>query len=231
MGNGWTRCRYFRVCNLGLYQIMDVYPINLGSINKGVTLTVWTEGIKGKPYDLAILDRGTPNKVYYQRTLTDPKAVINLPLHSQRPVIVSNNRVITRVSQSKLKYPNIPYLDVATHKRPYSLDDIKLVPNPNIDSPARMFTNKPVIEFNPIKMDKMPIPIQMFIYCHELGHQYFNDEEKADRWATITFLNRGFNLSSAIYALTKVLNHSNQNIERMIKQDQLLQQLSKRYYG
>ena len=55
-------------------------------------------------------------------------------------------------------------------------------------------------------------------------------KKKTDAWATVSFLNDGYNISSAIYALTKILGRSEENVKRMLAQHKLLLEISKNYY-
>lgn len=96
--------------------------------------------------------------------------------------------------------------------------DFKIIYNPDFtNGPARNFTLKKIIETGPLYKEQ-PFPIRLFILLHECGHFYYKDEDFADLWAAKTFIDMGYNNSSALYALTKVLNFkSKKNEERIMK--------------
>lgn len=90
-----------------------------------------------------------------------------------------------------------------------------IVHNENLTStPARNFTNKGVIETGKT-FKHFPFPIRLFILCHEVGHFFYADEENADLYACKIFLENGYNKSTALYALTKVLKANIQNKKRV----------------
>lgn len=188
-----------------------------------------TENTGGEPYILTAKD--TNGQTWYWRELSDNEAIINLPSHSGLIKLDTSSGNIVSTLIGDLKPPVIPYLYEPETKRPYQLSDIVFKENYSIKSPARMFTDKPIVEWNPNLLKRYPKPIQKFIMWHEIGHNFFDDEQKADTWATITFLNEGWCLSSAIYALTKVLGKSSENINRMLFQNELLKKLSALYYA
>ncbi len=64
--------------------------------------------------------------------------------------------------------------------------------------------------------------MKLFILLHELGHQKFTTEWKTDLFALAHFLNLGYNESQAFYALTSVLNRKPDNIDRIKKMFNLL---------
>ena len=90
--------------------------------------------------------------------------------------------------------------------------------NKNLNgTPARNFYREGVIEISP-KFLTLPYPVQVFIICHEIGHSYYHDEEKADLYACKLYLKLGFNGSTAIHSLTDVLNFkSYKNKDRINK--------------
>lgn len=187
---------------------------------------------------LSPLNAQGKRKIYYDRISNDEIVNIPLPKHSNTVFIRTTGIPINNILTGPLKPPKIPYLDKPTRKAPYSADQIRIEKNPNLKSPALIFRNKPVIQYNPLILEKLPTPVQTFILFHEMGHIFFGPELsiedreiKTDRWAVVTFLNEGYPLSSALYALTKVLNRSPLNVKRIIEQSNLLKQLSMQYYG
>lgn len=87
---------------------------------------------------------------------------------------------------------------------------IKRNPGLGEGTPARNFFYKGIIETGP-KFYRQIEPIQRFIILHEIGHFLYKDEWLADLYAAVNFINEGFNNSTALYALTDVLNC---NVER-----------------
>lgn len=87
-------------------------------------------------------------------------------------------------------------------------------------SPARNFTKSGIIEIG-TRFFLFPYPIRVFILLHEIGHFYYKDEINCDLFAANEFIKMGYNNSTAMYALTKVLNCNsalNQNrIETLFK--------------
>jgi len=86
-----------------------------------------------------------------------------------------------------------------------------------VHTPARIFTKQGVIEIGP-KYKSFPFPTRLFILCHEEGHLLYSNEQDADIFALKNYVNNGYNKSSAIYAMTKVLKPSKGNTERILQQ-------------
>jgi hypothetical protein len=207
--------------------ILDLNP-------EGVTLNVAMSGVENKVYVIAVTDvpANTGNRIYFQREVHgESQVIINLPKHSREVVLKVTAGKIGNVWQSKLKPPKIPYQDLAEYSRPYRFEDIIVRADYTISSPACIYKELPVILYNPKLMEEMTEPTKVFVIDHEFGHLFHTDEQKADRWALVTFLNEGYSLSSAIYALTMVLGVSKENVERMVAQHELLKEISLKYYG
>ena len=84
-------------------------------------------------------------------------------------------------------------------------------------TPARHFYQIGLIELGK-SFYKQAYPIRLFILCHEIGHFFYKDEILADLYAAKIFIDNGYNNSTALYALTKVLNSdSEQNYERVLE--------------
>lgn len=84
-------------------------------------------------------------------------------------------------------------------------------------SPARNFTQTGIIETG-TRYKTAPFPIRLFILLHEIGHFLYKNEDNCDAWAAKQFIAMGYNNSTAIYALTKVLNcESPTNKQRILK--------------
>lgn len=93
-----------------------------------------------------------------------------------------------------------------------------IVFNPGLtDTPARNFFKKGLIEVG-TNFVKQPYPIRVFILLHEIAHFKYSDESNCDLWAAQEFIKKGFNNSTAYYALKNVLNPGSvRNQQRIIK--------------
>jgi len=199
-----------------------------------ITVHLTIEGTQGRPYTVALLDSKNLHKarVFYEHHKVRKNEIsFNLKHVPKNPILFLSRGKLKMYYSSPFRSPRIPYQDEPTVKRNYRLEDIVLMRNYHINGPARMYTNKPVIQHNPHLMNQYSEPTKKFIFLHEVGHHFHNDESKTDAWAAVTFLNDGGNISAAIYALTKVMGRSPENVRRMLEQHELLKEISRRYYG
>ncbi len=92
-----------------------------------------------------------------------------------------------------------------------------IVYNPELTgTPARNFFRKGLIEVG-TQFKKQPYPIRVFILLHEIAHFYYSSEENCDIWAAQEFIKRGYNNSTAFYALKNVLQFkSERNKARLV---------------
>lgn len=67
------------------------------------------------------------------------------------------------------------------------------------------------------KFKSMPIYAKIFVLFHELGHRFYNSEDKCDEYALKHCLARGWNRTQMFYALSRVLKYSDANIKRLEK--------------
>lgn len=89
--------------------------------------------------------------------------------------------------------------------------------NPNLKgTPARNFYKQGIIEYSP-EFLTLPFPVRVFIMCHEIGHSYYHDEEKADLFGCKLFLKLGYNGTTALHSLTDVLNYDSKQNKYRIK--------------
>jgi hypothetical protein len=198
-------------------------------LQKGpVQLTVLLEATRGLNL-VQVLD--SQGNTWFYRLVTESEVIINLPIHPEDVIIVSVNAPILSILQARLIPPKISYVYPPDAKRPYNWSEIKYIPNPIMNGPARMFTDRPLVEYNPAQLATMSEPVKRFVLIHEHGHNYHDEEHKTDAWALVTFLNQGWGLSSAIYALLHVLKRSDENVYRIIHQNELIKQIAKRYYA
>lgn len=209
---------------------MDVKTIDLEGYN-GVTLCVELAGVlHGEPFYISVKEPRT-GQIFYERVYDKSKVQINLPQHSKKVILAIVGRPkISQYYLTDLKRLEIPYPSPSETSRPFKISEIRVGENHHMRTPGRFHIKRPLIEFNPRMMSKYSQPVNLFIRLHELGHFYFTDEEKADEWATTTFLNLGYNLSSANQALTQVLSKSPVNMDRMYAQHEYLNAINNQYF-
>lgn len=84
-------------------------------------------------------------------------------------------------------------------------------------SPAKINIRTGVMYQSRDVYDKLPKPIQRFIYLHEMGHYVLQsaDELEVDRWALRQYIKEGNSPQSAIHALSRVVSF--ENPEHMVR--------------
>jgi len=210
---------------------MDLKRIDLTGRN-GVTLKVDLEKVDpNKRYYVTIKDpkKGT---ILYERMASSKDIYINLPVHPQSIDLgIIGSPKIDTYMLSSLERVSIPLELAPEVRRPFEIKDIKRGYNYQMQSPARFYTKKPLIEENPRKMALYNHAVQVFIRYHEMAHYWYDTEWKADLWAMVAFLNDGFNMSSAEWALTHVLSRSPDNTDRIKKARPVLNFINSTYYS
>lgn len=63
--------------------------------------------------------------------------------------------------------------------------------------------------------EDLPNEVRFFILLHELGHRHYKTETLCDQFALKNFLERGYNPSQAVIALTRILRPTPDNYERI----------------
>lgn len=63
--------------------------------------------------------------------------------------------------------------------------------------------------------EDLPNEVRFFILLHELGHRQYKTETLCDQFALKNFLERGYNPSQAVIALTRILTPGKENEERI----------------
>ncbi|MGZ3983432.1 MAG: hypothetical protein ACXVJE_19545 [Mucilaginibacter sp.] len=78
-------------------------------------------------------------------------------------------------------------------------------------SPARVNRKTGVMYLSRRDMYPLPKEIRLFIMLHEMGHAVLQtkSEEEADEWAFNEYAKRGYSLTMAVRALTRVLHDTN----------------------
>lgn len=158
--------------------------------------------------------------LYYFRDLSPKQKTISFN-------VAKADQFKTNVSFTDIKIEPLKIFDIDEQLPPiekyYPRKKFKYVYNPLLTgTPARHFFKKGIIEYGKDFL-KQPFPIRVFILCHEVGHCFYSDEHSADLFATKLFLSKGYNKTSAYYALKNVLNlSSSHNMERVEKLFQIL---------
>lgn len=156
--------------------------------------------------------RNGNGKIYFERYLDGktPRIKFNIP-NAGVYAISSNTEIIKRVP--------IEISSLNVNLPPFERDRIKdftIISNPKLyTTPARIFTNEGIIEKG-AAFNSYPDPMKVFFLLHEVGHFFYKTEEYCDLFALVHFLQMGYNMSTAIYCLTKVLRKNKQNVDRVI---------------
>ena len=165
----------------------------------------------GPDFSLAITRNGEP---YYYREVSGTDTInINLkqPGNYQfsRPVeILRRGDLVVNCPISRRELPQF--------ERNYPIPD-KWEKDIEIGrSPARMYPKHGVIQTGE-RFNSFPLEWRIYILLHELAHSKYKTEWKADALAMYWFCSLGYNHSQGLYALSKVLHQSPQNIERITK--------------
>ena len=177
-------------------------------INKPETFYIKFIGQLPKKFEL----RETNGKIYFERFLDGrtPRIKFNMPVNGDYTT-ANNVEIIKRVDIE------IPKMDFTLP--PFERDrikDFKIIHNPSLsNTPARVFTNEGIIEKGN-QFNSYPKPVRVFFLLHEVGHFYYKTESYCDLFALVNFLQMGYNMSTAVYALSNVLRRNQQNMERVM---------------
>lgn len=83
-------------------------------------------------------------------------------------------------------------------------------------TPARIYAELGVIQYDREKFKTLPIPCKVFILLHEIGHLYYKTEWKTDLFAMYHFTRLGYNASNAFYTLSNILDASQEQAAQRI---------------
>lgn len=86
------------------------------------------------------------------------------------------------------------------------------------NTPARINTmvSPAIIEVSD-KWKAYPPQVRLFVLLHEMGHMFYQTEDKCDNFALKLYLQQGFNASQAFYALSKILHPQGEGLHRIQK--------------
>jgi hypothetical protein len=151
-------------------------------------------------------------EVYFFRDLTTSNTKIKVNI-ARAGTFTTNVNCVVKVLPFDLIDIKIP---LPPKEKNFEHEKFIIRLNPNLKgTPARNFYKQGIIEYSP-EFLALPFPVRVFIICHELGHMYYHDEEKADFYACKLYLKLGYNGTTAIHSLTDVLNKSSDRNRRRI---------------
>lgn len=155
--------------------------------------------------------RNEKNEIYFVRHLNGktPRIKFNIP-HA--------DRYYGNAPFEVCKIVPIEIKETSIVLPPFERDRIKdftIVYNPDLHgTPARVFTNEGVIEKGR-SLYQFPKPMRVFFLLHEIGHFYYKTEQYCDLFAFVHFIRMGYNVSTAMYCLTKVLKDNSLKEQRV----------------
>lgn len=91
-------------------------------------------------------------------------------------------------------------------------------------TPAKIYAKHGVV-FVGDRFNLLPPPVRLFILMHEAGHRYYSTEHFCDLYALKCFLDAGYNGSTALFALSRVLETNGQNKQRNAANIERIKQL------
>lgn len=188
------------------------------SNKNGVTLILHYENVVS-PFAVFITDE-SGRQTFYYRIFDKTVLTLNLPVHSQRIYLRHmGNPILKSTMICPLKKPNLEYTFNKSKviRRSYSLGNVswQKVSGLPYGSPARFFFNTGLMQVDENRMSVLPQPVRQFVQCHELSHYYYEDEVEADRLALYSYLNQGYNFSTAFNSLFDYLTPSGINVKRI----------------
>ncbi len=177
-------------------------------INKPETIYIKFIGNLPKKFEL----RNEKGELYFERYLDGKTPRIKFNIPTEGIYKTANN--IEIVKRNDIEIPNL-YFTLPKYER-NRIKDFTIIDNPNLhNTPARIFTHEGIIEKGS-QFYKYTQPMKVFFLLHEVGHFYYKTEEYCDLFALVHFLQMGYNMSTAMYALTNVLRRNKQNRDRVL---------------
>ncbi len=163
-------------------------------------------------------------QLYFREGIPPGVIRVGLPVHKSK-IFISSSEPFTVQEISPLVVYDLPFHVPPETRRNYSISDIQ-AEAAKLPSPGRMFTDRPLVQYDPDRLKNLPQQIAAYVLRHELAHYFFTNEELTDLFATYLYLRDGYNLSGAAYALTRVLHRTPENVKRMLTQGNYLQYLN-----
>lgn len=177
-------------------------------INKPSTVYIKFNG--SLPRKFAI--KNSKGELYFERYLDGktPRIKFNIPNEG----IYKADTPFEIVKVVDIEIPSIDF-DLPPFERD-RIKDFVIIDNPNLhNTPARVFTHEGIVEKGSL-FYRYTQPMKVFFLLHEVGHFYYKTEEYCDLFALVHFLQMGYNMSTAMYALTNVLRRNKQNKDRVL---------------
>ena len=155
-------------------------------------------------YSFDIELKNEAGKVYYIRHLTEGYNEIKININRTGNYTANFNATAT-----KQPLQIINAVDTLPEKERDLKTELNFI-GKNLDrTPARIYANFGVIEYDKKKFASYPIPFKVFILLHEIGHFFYTTEWKCDIFALYHFTRLGYNASNAFYCLSTILNDPN----------------------
>jgi|VirMetMinimDraft_7_1064189.scaffolds.fasta_scaffold03557_7 hypothetical protein len=159
----------------------------------------------------AVVDKG--GHIYYDKNgqgCTSAKFKINCGPINLRLISTPQAGIKVRTSRLTIHKGAALVLPPFEHNYPAHLK----VFDKNLKGPAAYIPAKGIIYTGPAFFG-IPLWIRKFVLFHELGHQYYVDEIKADTYAAKKYLQAGGTPEGAYLALSDYLRHSGHKAERL----------------
>ncbi len=194
------------------------------SDSEGVSLYLTTKCPENLDHSYSVVVINADNgDIIFKRKFDKDKIQINLPRNPLRTSVFTTCREVENYISSPLKKNQFDYDFTPETERDFPLSDLKVQYVENLGyTPARILTKQGVMQISKKHFRDLDQPTRYFIMMHEMGHYYFNDEDKADEYAFNACMKRGYGLSVCYNALANVLRDSKPNLLRKIKMMQNL---------
>lgn len=161
--------------------------------------------------------RDSKGSIYYERIFKNAtdRVFVNIPdkgKYSFNPLPVAFQRTPLKI------FAKIPKVLPPPERDNYlRIKKIKIIIDDSMDNrgtPAKINSETGQIHVIPRWFD-IPVYRRKFILFHEIGHLRYKTEEFCDLYAAVQMLKRGYNESSCIYSLTRILKKHPANLERI----------------
>lgn len=178
------------------------------NVSKPETIYIKFNGTLPRKFEL----KKQNGEMYFERYLDGKTPRIKFNVPNKGIYTTANN--IEIVKRVDIEIPKMIF-NLPAFERD-RIKDFVIVDNPALhNTPARVFTHEGVIEKGS-QFNKYTQPMKVFFLLHEVGHFYYKTEEYCDLFALTHFLQMGYNMSTAMYALTNVLRRNKQNKDRVL---------------
>lgn len=162
------------------------------------------------PDYVEIIDIENNDLHFFLLNILEPKTCIraNITCEGLFEILPPPQRYRIKEIQRFCKDFSLPKQELNVDIEPIFRDNFNLQ-----NTPACCYQKDGIIEFSS-GFYNMPYYVRCFIICHELGHFFYNDEQKTDLYSLKHYLNYGFNPCLALNSMAYYLNWNKENIER-----------------